>query len=85
MKEIKQVRRDGWSIDQNQFRAGITTIAAPVYNESQRVTYCLTSTMFTGQHDAETLVRIGQSVRDTAAQVSRGSYDEEISSKSVFE
>ena len=43
----------------------MTTVAAPVFNESGAVTYCITGTMFAGQHSATTLRRIGEAVRDT--------------------
>lgn len=73
LAELEQVRRDGWAIDQNQFKAGVTTVAAPVFHENGSVIYCLTGTMFTGQHGAQTLIRIGEAIREAGLRVSRGS------------
>ena len=73
LAELEQVRRDGWAIDQNQFKAGVTTVAAPVFDEGGAVIYCLTGTMFTGQHGAQTLMRIGEAFREVGLRVSRDS------------
>lgn len=72
MQDVEQVRRDGWALDEGQFKAGVTTIAAPVFNENGNVSYCITGTMFAGQHSDTTLRHIGKAVRETATQVSRG-------------
>jgi DNA-binding IclR family transcriptional regulator len=74
LEELNQVRQDGWAIDQNQLMAGVTSIAAPVFNEHNQVSHCITGTMFTGQHSPVTLNRAGEAVRHTAERVSRGRF-----------
>lgn len=71
LRQLDEVRRRGWTIDQSQFKAGVTTIAAPVFDADRNIIYCITGTMFTGQHDAEALARIGEAVRAAGAAVSR--------------
>ena len=38
LKELQHVRLNGWAIDESQCNAGVTTIAAPVFNGAGFVT-----------------------------------------------
>ena len=64
--DMKLVRTRGWAIDEGQYLKGVTTIAAPVVGSGGRVRFCLTATMFTGQHLPETHKAIGERVGSLA-------------------
>ncbi|MEN2791335.1 IclR family transcriptional regulator [Sphingomonas oligophenolica] len=70
MAELEQVRRDGYAIDQSQFLAGVTSAAAPIFDRTGAVAYCVAGTMFTGQHGVPTLRKIGEDIRATALRAS---------------
>ena len=59
LKDVKQVLKRGWSIDEGNYLRGVTTVAAPITNVDGRVAYCITSTLFTGQMDSRDLDRLG--------------------------
>lgn len=59
LKDLKQVLKRGWSIDEGNYLRGVTTVAAPITNVDGRVAYCITSTLFTGQMDSRDLDRLG--------------------------
>lgn len=70
-KSLEGIRRKGWAVDQGEYRAGATTVAAPIFDDLGAMSFCITGTMFTGQHDAETLEKIGQDISRTAQAVSQ--------------
>jgi DNA-binding IclR family transcriptional regulator len=49
----------GWSVDEGDYLRGVTTVAAGIGGKDGGTQYCLTSTLFTGQHDDRDLGRIG--------------------------
>lgn len=50
-EQVQQAQRQGWSIDRGQFVRGATTISVPLLRDDGDLKYCLSATMFTGQHD----------------------------------
>jgi DNA-binding IclR family transcriptional regulator len=60
--DMKLVRARGWAIDEGQYLKGVTTIAAPIVGLGGSVRFCLTATMFTGQHVHETHKVIGERI-----------------------
>ena len=67
---MRDVLRRGWTIDEAGYLHGVTTISAPIHGSGGKLSYCLTATMFLGQHDAATLALIGEQVADLARQAS---------------
>lgn len=64
--DIENVARHGWAIDEGFYLNGVTTIAAAILNSDQRIVYCLTSTMFSSQHEPEVTQKIGERTADLA-------------------
>jgi DNA-binding IclR family transcriptional regulator len=58
-RELAQVRRQGWAIDDGDFMAGVTTIAAPIVDANGRIRYCIANTLFQGQLSVAALQGIG--------------------------
>jgi DNA-binding IclR family transcriptional regulator len=69
--QVAQTRRNGYAIDQGNYMAGITVVAAPVFGIGGRLTHCLVVVGISGQLRDATLTRIGTDLRESAAQVSQ--------------
>lgn len=65
---VQDVIRRGWAIDKGYYLKGVTSIAAPIFGANGAITYCITSTMFSGQHEAETVDLIGERTSTLARQ-----------------
>lgn len=63
-REVAQVRKSGWAVDDGDYMRGVTTIAAPVLDAEGSVVFCLANTLFRGQHDAHVVT---QMCEETAA------------------
>lgn len=72
--DVEEARRRGWAIDINMFVHGVTTIAAPVLDETGDFRFAVTMTMFTGRHDEATIEAIGRETSDLAHYVSNRVY-----------
>lgn len=68
--EAQEAMQRGWSIDEGRYLKGVTTIAATVMDPKNTIRYCITSTMFTGQHEAPMVDEIGASTATLAREVS---------------
>jgi DNA-binding IclR family transcriptional regulator len=67
---VQDVLRRGWAIDEGFYLRGVTTIAAPIFGINGAITHCVTSTMFSGQHEADTLNIIGERTSTLAREAS---------------
>lgn len=70
LKQVALAAQRGWALDDNQFNQFFSSIAAPVVDGDDRVRYCVTQTMFAGQHSAietEELGRATLRLADTAS------------------
>lgn len=72
--QIEAARRQGYSIDVDQLLRGLSSVAAAIVDRAGGVRFCLSVTMFSGQHSAETMRRIGRAVRDAADAISMAGY-----------
>jgi len=63
-REVAQVRREGWAIDDGDFMRGLTTVAAPVIDRRGAARFCVASTVFQGQLGERPLRQL---VTETAA------------------
>lgn len=69
--QVEETRRNGYAVDQGNYMAGITVVAAPVTGVGGRLTHCLTVVGISGQLRDATLARIGADLRESAAQISQ--------------
>ena len=69
--QIAETRIQGYAIDEGNYMAGVTVVAAPVYRVSGQLTNCLVVVGISGQLRDERLATIGRELRESAAQVSR--------------
>jgi IclR family acetate operon transcriptional repressor len=72
--QIETARRQGYSIDVDQLLRGLSSVAAAIVDRAGSVRFCLSVTMFTGQHSAEAMRRIGKAVREAADAISMAGY-----------
>ena len=70
-KQVELTRSHGYAIDQGNYMAGVTVVAAPVFGIGGRLTHCLVVVGISGQLRDAMLTRIGADLRDSAAQVSQ--------------
>lgn len=70
LKDVQQVLKRGWSVDEGNYLRGVTTVAAPIVNPENRVAYCITSTLFAGQMDARGLAQLGTRMAALAREAS---------------
>jgi DNA-binding IclR family transcriptional regulator len=62
LDEVAVTRERGWAIDEGRYLHGVTTIAAPVFDSTGRLEFCVTGTMFSGQYLKSNLIAIGEDV-----------------------
>ena len=67
---IAQDRERGYGVSMGGYEAGISTIAAPVFNEQGRVTAAVSISLPTGRIDEPELAPLIEAVRAAAAQMS---------------
>lgn len=72
--QIEAARQQGFSTDVDQLLRGISSVAAAIVDRAASVRFCLSVTMFGGQHSAERMRRIGIDMRDSAKAISLDSY-----------
>lgn len=69
-KELQQIKRDGYSMDNGYYMSGVTLIAVPILNSRQHVTHTIVVASIIdhlSEQEAQTLI---QELRDHATQVS---------------
>lgn len=69
--QVAETRVKGYAIDQGNYMAGVTVVAAPVFGVSSKLTHCLVVVGISGQLQDQMIARIGRDLRESAAQVSR--------------
>ena len=69
--QIAETRVNGYAMDQGNYMAGVTVVAAPVFGVSGELSHCLVVVGISEQLRDQALARIGRELRDGAAQVSR--------------
>jgi DNA-binding IclR family transcriptional regulator len=48
---VRQAEKQGWAVDDGYFSQGILSVAAPVFNEDDKVEYSISAVMFRGQRN----------------------------------
>jgi len=71
LEQVRLTAERGWSLDENQFNQFFSSIAAPVIDSSGRVRYCITQTMFAGQHSGVETQALGDATLVLADHASR--------------
>jgi len=69
--QVAETGVKGYAIDQGNYMAGVTVVAAPVFGVSSKLTHCLVVVGISGQLQDQMLARIGRDLRESAALVSR--------------
>lgn len=59
MTETALTGSRGWALDDGVFLPGVTTVSAPVLDDAGKLKFCISATMFHGQHKAAKLEEIG--------------------------
>ena len=65
-RQIKRVRRNGWSVDDGDFITGIYSTAAPIFNPEGTLRGTVSSSMLRGQHDKTTTEQLIAQVKQLA-------------------
>jgi DNA-binding IclR family transcriptional regulator len=71
LKEVDVVRRQGFSIDRNNYIAGVTIVAVPVLGASGAMTHTLASVGISGQLDRARSLELAHEMRDVATAATR--------------
>lgn len=71
LKDVAFARESGWSIDEGNYLRGVTTVAAVITDDRGKVSHCMTSSLFSGQHERETLNEIGRAMAGLSAEARR--------------
>lgn len=66
LAESAITRDRGWAVDNGVFLPGVTTVSAPVLDDTGKLKFCLSAIMFHGQYAAEKLAKIGNDLVVTA-------------------
>jgi DNA-binding IclR family transcriptional regulator len=66
IEQVGLAKRSGWSIDDDQFIRGVTTIAAVIEDQHGSIRFCIANSFFTGQHALELLPQIGAATKEAA-------------------
>lgn len=74
LAQVEETRARGWGLDQNQFNQFFSSIAAPVIDQDERVRFCVTQTMFDGQHSPVEIKDLGEATLRVADHASRNLY-----------
>ncbi|HSW15311.1 MAG TPA: IclR family transcriptional regulator [Solimonas sp.] len=69
--QVAETREQGYAIDQGNYMAGVTIIAAPVFGVNRMLSNCLVVVGISGQLQDQTIARIGRDLHERAAQVSK--------------
>jgi DNA-binding IclR family transcriptional regulator len=65
-REIALARKRGFAVDAGVYMQGVTSISAPVVGDDGELAFCLSATMFLGQHPKRQLPVIGEELRALA-------------------
>ncbi len=74
LRQVEETAERGWGLDENQFNQFFSSIAAPVIDGAGRVRFCVTQTMFAGQHSPVELQDLGEATLRVADHASRHLY-----------
>ncbi|WP_334163740.1 IclR family transcriptional regulator [Phenylobacterium sp.] len=74
LAQVEETRVRGWGLDQNQFNQFFSSIAAPVIDNDNRIRFCVTQTMFDGQHSPVEIQDLGEATLRVADHASRNLY-----------
>lgn len=66
LAEVRKTAERHWAIDEGNYIAGVTTVAAPCLNTNGTPAYVITATMFAGQHPRDRLETIAKDIRTQA-------------------
>lgn len=69
--QVEDTRLKGYALDEGNYMAGVTVVAAPVFGVSAKLTHCLVVVGISGQLQDQTRDSIGRDLREGAAQLSR--------------
>ncbi|MDB5698750.1 MAG: IclR family transcriptional regulator [Alphaproteobacteria bacterium] len=72
--QVQAARRRGYSTDVDQLLRGLSSVAAAIVDRTGSARFCLSVTMFSGQHSADAMRRIGKAVRSSADAISAAGY-----------
>ena len=71
LKELENIRKNGYAIDKEEFGNGITCVAAPVFDYTGSVVGCVGNSAFTLNHDSQSVIeRILSPVLKAAKEIS---------------
>lgn len=81
LEQVEETAERGWGLDENQFNQFFSSIAAPVIDSADRVRFCVTQTMFAGQHSPVELRDLGDATLKVADHASRHLYGRTTSAR----
>ncbi|MET0375255.1 MAG: IclR family transcriptional regulator C-terminal domain-containing protein [Rhizorhabdus sp.] len=58
--QVCEAREQGFAVDRDNFATGVTTVAVAIRDANGAVSYGLSGILFSGQHAADSIARVGQ-------------------------
>jgi DNA-binding IclR family transcriptional regulator len=65
-KEIERARKNGYAVDAGAYYRGVSSVAVPIVDPHGELGYCLSATMFTGQHGKDEIPVIASDLQELA-------------------
>ena len=70
-KEVELARKQGWSIDRDNFMTGITVLAAPILTPNGRLSHTLVAVGLSSQFNSDFTTELGKQMQSEAQALSR--------------
>jgi DNA-binding IclR family transcriptional regulator len=68
--QVAETRTRGYAVDRGNYIAGVSIVAAPVFDRERMMTHSLVAVGISGRMSEQILSRLGRELRDKAAQLS---------------
>jgi DNA-binding IclR family transcriptional regulator len=70
-KEVELARRQGWSVDRNNFIAGITVVAVPIFGTGDRLTHTLVAVGLSDQFKGASTAKLSAAMQQEVKELSK--------------
>lgn len=70
LRDAALVKTRGWGYDEDQFMQFFSSLSSPILDQDDQIRFCITQTMFQGQHKREEIAAMGDATRAVAENAS---------------
>src|SRR5690606_18267065 len=69
--EVQEGLKNGWAVDDGYFSNGIMTVAVPIFDANDNVSFALSAVMFRGTLSEENIPVLAAALREASAKISK--------------